>query len=155
VPVGIAEIFATSHRLPSLNATSTASQGDCECMVVRNRKGFIALALESGSHIVPCYCFGNTQIFTTLPSGNSFLEYISRVLRTSIIVFWGRWWLPIPHRVPLLTVIGKPIKCPKVTNPSAELINEYHERYLQATRDIYEKYRNMYGWSNRPLIFKR
>lgn len=100
------------------------------------------------------YTFGNSQLFSTLPE-NNILETISRALRMSLIVFWGRLGLPIPRRVPLLTVIGKPIPCPKMPSPSPELVNAYHEKYLQATRDIYETYRNTMGWSNRPLVFKR
>eukprot|EP01036_Dinobryon_divergens_P031572 gene31572-40998_t len=68
-----------------------------------------------------------------------------RRYQMSLIVFWGRLGLPIPRRVPLLTVIGKPIPCPKMPSPSPELMNAYHEKYLQATRDIYETYRNTMG----------
>ena len=100
------------------------------------------------------YTFGNSQLFSTLPE-NNILEMVSRALRMSLIVFWGRLGLPIPRRVPLLTVIGKPIHCPMTPFPSPELVNAYHEQYLQATRDIYETYRNTMGWSNRPLVFKR
>ena len=100
------------------------------------------------------YTFGNSQLFSTLPE-NNVLERVSRKLRLSLVVFWGRLGLPIPRRVPLLTVIGKPIPCPKTPSPSPELVNAYHEKYLQATRDIYETYRNTMGWCNRPLEFKR
>jgi len=35
------------------------------------------------------------------------LEGLSRLLRVSICVFWGRWGLPIPYRVPILGVLGE------------------------------------------------
>jgi 2-acylglycerol O-acyltransferase 2 len=133
---------------------------DTEVMTVRQRKGFVKIALETGVPIVPCYCFGNTQIFDTPHAATSgatdtALARLSRYLRTSLVVFWGRFGLPIPFRVPLLTVIGRPIPCPKVDAPSPELVNEYHDVYLRETKRIYDKYRNCYGWDDRPLVFKR
>ena len=147
IPGGIAEMFEAGRDRST------------EVMTVRQRKGFVRIALETGAQIVPCYCFGNSQVFyTPATDGNnahSLLARCSRALRTSLVVFWGRWGLPVPLRVPLLTVIGTPIPCPKVDEPSPELVNEYHDLYLRETRRIYEKYRNTYGWKDKPLVFKR
>ena len=55
----------------------------------------------------------------------------------------------------MLTVIGRPIPCPKVQDPSPELINEYFNTYLIETKRIYDTYRNMYGWQNKSLTLKR
>jgi 2-acylglycerol O-acyltransferase 2 len=146
IPGGIAEMFEAGRGRSE------------EVMRVRQRKGFVRLALETGAQIVPCYCFGNSQVFDTPAAGGgapSLLARCSRALRTSLVVFWGRWGLPVPHRVPLLTVIGTPIPCPQVDEPSPELVNEYHDLYLRETRRIYEKYRNAYGWKDKPLVFKR
>lgn len=139
IPGGIAEMFTTND--------------DHEVMMVKERKGFVAIALETGSQIVPCYCFGNSQLFWL--GSNRVLEYLSRVFRMSLIIFWGRYGLPVPNRKPLLTVVGKPIIVPKVENPSPELINDYHEQYLRETRRIYDQYKNAYNWQDRKLVFKR
>jgi 2-acylglycerol O-acyltransferase 2 len=138
VPGGIAEM----HYAARVNE---------EVMVVNNRKGFIKIALQCGAQIFPCYCFGNSKVFSSY--SNKFLESLSRKLRTSFIFFWGRWGLPFPLRVPLLTVIGRPLQCPKVINPTAELVNEYHMLYLKETKRIYQKYRNTYSWQEKPLQF--
>ena len=136
---------------------------------MRDRKGFVKLALQTGAQIVPCYCFGNSQIFDTpfnsssdsALGGGSWVARLSRRLRAALVVFWGRYGLPIPFRAPLLTVIGRPIPVPKVSGadassePSAELVNEYHDLYLRETRRIYDKYKNCYGWQHKPLVFKR
>ena len=139
IPGGIAEMFVVNPKE--------------EVMMVQNRKGFISIALETGTQIIPCYCFGNTQTFRCY--SNSWLEAFSRKFQASIILFWGRWGTPVPFRSPILTVMGRPILCPKVEKPSTELINEYHELYLRETRRIYDTYKNTYEWQSRPLIFKR
>jgi 2-acylglycerol O-acyltransferase 2 len=111
VPGGISEMFVCSHG------------NESETLVVRNRKGFVKIALEHGVQIVPCYCFGNSQTFT---SGSGYilliklgdyvvkfcitgaiLRSISRLFKTSLVIFWGRYGLPLPHKIPLLNVIGR------------------------------------------------
>jgi acyl carrier protein len=42
--------------------------------------------------------------------------------------------------VPVLSVIGKPISCPAIVNPSSEIVHEYHEKYLCASRKIFDHY---------------
>ena len=48
---------------------------------------------------------------------------VSRFLRTSITVFWGRWCLPLPHRVPVTMARGKPIHVlERIKDPSKEQV---------------------------------
>lgn len=83
---------------------------------------------------------------------------------------WGRRWrlalgkchnawspLPIPHTVPLMMAVGKPIPVPRQLDPrdpafEAELA-ALHERVVAAVQDLYERRRAMYAdsWAERPL----
>ena len=36
---------------------------DKEIIKLRDRKGFVRLAVEAGADLVPCYHFGNSQLF--------------------------------------------------------------------------------------------
>lgn len=47
---------------------------------------------------------GAAQIFSVLG-----FPWLSRVIRATVVVFWGRWGLPIPRRLPLMTCVGEPI----------------------------------------------
>lgn len=161
VPGGIAEMFTCTTN-------SGNNNGGEEVLVVKSRKGFVKIALQTGAQIIPCYCFGNSKLFHT-PHGNgddngkgkgagglsSSLASLSRSLRMSIILFWGRWGLPVPLRVPLLTVVGRPIQCPQMTEPSPEMVNEYHNIYMRETKRIFEKYKNAYGWKEKQLVFAK
>ena len=40
-------------------------------------------------------------------TGNAWL---SRTLRMTVIYFWGRWYLPVPNRPSVVTVVGAPIQ---------------------------------------------
>lgn len=109
IPGGIAEMFEVDNTPP---------HDEYEVLHIHNRKGFIKLALQTGAQIIPCYCFGNTQVFHTMKT--DFQQWISRQLGIPLIWFWGVYGLPIPLRKPLLNVIGRPIVCPKITSPSSE-----------------------------------
>ena len=41
-------------------------------------------------------------------------------------------------------LVGKPIPVPKVENPSSELIDEYHQRFHEALRTLFEENKRMY-----------
>lgn len=42
--------------------------------------------------------FGNSETFKRVPLP-AVLENLSRVLKASLVLFWGRWGLPIPFKV--------------------------------------------------------
>lgn len=37
--------------------------------------------------------------------------------------------------------VGKPIEVPRVESPSAELVDEYHEKFFKALYDLFEEYK--------------
>lgn len=78
---GIAELFKTCRTE--------------ERLYLKNRKGFIKLALTEGVDIVPAYLFGNSSILSVLNHGP--LASLSRKLQASLTLFWGKFYLPIPR----------------------------------------------------------
>lgn len=38
-------------------------QPDCETVFLQKRRGFIRLAMQTGSHVVPCFAFGQTGTY--------------------------------------------------------------------------------------------
>ncbi|CAM9759799.1 unnamed protein product, partial [Hapterophycus canaliculatus] len=80
----------------------------------RGRKGFVKLSLRMGTTLVPCYMFGNTRLFRSWHDPYGILRALSRKLGFGLLLVWGRLLLPVIRRQPLLAVIGRPIKTPKV-----------------------------------------
>lgn len=37
--------------------------------------------------------------------------------------------------------MGRPIDVPKVENPSAELIDQYHEKFYQSLRELFDNHK--------------
>lgn len=138
VPDGIAGIFATSSEI--------------ERVAVAKRRGAARLALELGVTVHPAFLLGNSRCFDVLPSGR--LERLSRALRVSLMVFWGRAYLPIPRRQPIVFTFGEPVRVETIAaTPTDEQVAQVHERILQELRMTYKLVAPAYGWEGRPLEF--
>jgi hypothetical protein len=80
-------------------------------LYLKNRKGFIKLALETGSPIVPVFCFNLDGSFGYWVPRGRMIEKLSRSLGFAPLVYWGRWFIPfgipIPRKIHIVIGPGK------------------------------------------------
>lgn len=140
--------------LPDGIAGAFHSKREEECVYFETRKGFIELALKQGSTLVPMYCFGHSQLYDVYPSPKSWLARASRRWKFSLIFFWGEWWMPpLPRRVPLLVVTGKPMQLEKTPDPSKEFVAQVHAAFKERLLTLYYTHRDKVpGYENKKLI---
>lgn len=141
VPGGIAEIFEGYPK---------AGVGPHEeCAVVR--KGFLRLCARHNVPVIPVYAFGATKMFHRLhlPA----LERLSRLLRTSLVIFFGVWGLPIPFRQRLSYVVGDPILPKPMSGDDAmeQQVDDMHARFCNELMRIFERHKEAYGWGHKSL----
>uniref|UniRef100_A0A914EL73 Acyltransferase n=1 Tax=Acrobeloides nanus TaxID=290746 RepID=A0A914EL73_9BILA len=125
-------------------------------LTLNNRRGFCKFALRFGTDLVPAYSFGENDVFAQVaenPRGTRLRKFQSRIkklvgfcpplfigaslLKSTIGIF--------PRRVPITTVIGKPIPVEKVSEPSQKEIDELHARYCDALVELFESNKTKYG----------
>eukprot|EP00775_Hariotina_reticulata_P011662 gene11662-11805_t len=128
-----------------------------ERIMLRRRKGFVRVAVETGTSIVPVYHFGCTQALDAWPQSAAGL---SRKYRVSLGVPVGRWGLtPVPHPAPMFRVSGAPIAVPRI-DPAADpeafkkAVDEVHAQVVTAVQELYDRHRTQYGWEQRPLVIE-
>ncbi|XP_032681288.1 2-acylglycerol O-acyltransferase 1-like isoform X2 [Odontomachus brunneus] len=121
--------------------------------IVKRRKGFIKLALQHGTTLVPVFTFGETDLFNQLhqKEGSFFRRFRDYIFKLKLIptIFWGRGYFQysfglIPNRTPITVVVGGPIELPKIAEPTAEQINEYHEKFIQQLIKLFETHKYSY-----------
>jgi hypothetical protein len=126
---------------------------DAEVLKLRSRKGFVRLALEHGTDILPTYLFGNSAI---LDFGPRWLQQASRRWRASFGLMYGPWGLPLPRRVPIFMAVGAPVSAGPAmapTDPRFEArVDEIHAAVCLEIARVYYRWRAEYGWADRPLI---
>lgn len=135
---GIAELFLTDDKE--------------ERLYINKRKGFIKVALQSGTAIIPLYLFGNT---TTLKvAKGKMIAKLARSLGISLTWFWGVMGTFVPFPKKLVVVVGKPMELPQIDSPSQEDIDKYHQQYVEEVKrifDTYKKYNSDYA--GKELLF--
>lgn len=143
---GVREVFETNE--------------EHECILLKERIGMIKLAIRTGADICPCYMFGNTHALSCWAGEGvglrGMLESISRKVGFALIIIYGRFGLPIPYRVPILGVMGKPIptKQMQCEEPTMEQINEIQQELLEEMQSLFERYKGLYGWEETDLVIK-
>ncbi|KAI9006090.1 diacylglycerol acyltransferase [Gaertneriomyces semiglobifer] len=119
-------------------------------IILNKRKGFIKLAIQTGSSLVPTYTFGENDMFYQVTKESfPFLYEIQQELRKyltfALPIYWGRYGLLFPRRVRLTTVVGRPIHVPQNPEPSREEVDKVHAEYTQALVELYTEWKGDYG----------
>jgi hypothetical protein len=76
-----------------------------ERVVLRKRFGFVKLAMEHGTPLVPTYVFGSSDLYYTSRLLHGARMAVVKSLRIAIPVYWGGWGFfayPSPKGFPLL-----------------------------------------------------
>ena len=129
-------------------------------LVLRRRKGFVKIALETGASLVPVISFGDPETFRTvnqLPSASPVRRFQVLVEKTfgftlpfafgmGLFLPWGL----LPYPVPLNVVIGAPLAVPKFDGATdgaefAALVDKYHGQYLAAVQKLYDNHKEKFA----------
>lgn len=126
-------------------AESLATENGKDKVVLKDRKGFVRLALSYGTPLVPVYGFGIPELYTTFYHPfKGFRKWLSKNFGVAIPLFHGRYFSPLPHQKPVKVLIGAPIEVPKPKTPGEKpdpaLVDEYHQKYLDALTALYDKH---------------
>lgn len=122
--------------------------------VLKNRKGFARIALQTGAPIVPVLSFGENEIYEVIDYqagslGRLIHDIIKWFTNVSLAHYNGRGYFQynyglIPRRRPITTVIGAPIPVHKTPNPTDEDINRTHAIFCTQLNELFETHKGKY-----------
>ncbi|XP_054430182.1 diacylglycerol O-acyltransferase 2-like protein 6 [Pteronotus mesoamericanus] len=131
------------------------SQPGISTIFLRQRKGFVKMALKTGAYLVPSYSFGENDVFNQekFPEGTwmRFLQTLcKRIMGLSFCTFHGRGltresWGFLPFNRPITTVVGEPLPIPKINKPDEKTVDKYHALYISALRKLFDQHKVQYG----------
>ncbi|XP_012683166.1 diacylglycerol O-acyltransferase 2 [Clupea harengus] len=125
-------------------------------VTLKNRKGFVKLALQQGADLVPVYSFGENEVYKQLLfEEGSWWRFAQRRLQKILgfapCVFHGcglfssESWGLVPYCKPITTVVGEPITVPKFEDPSQDVVDMYHAMYTKSLKDLFDNYKTKFG----------
>ncbi|KAI9168142.1 diacylglycerol O-acyltransferase 1 [Blastocladiella emersonii ATCC 22665] len=119
-------------------------------LVLRKRKGFVRLALDTGSSMVPVVSFGETELFNQYqPAPGSVAHCVQRSMKAAmgwtLPLCYGRFGSWLPFRKPVTTVVGEPIHVPHVPNPPRELVEYFHDVYMRKLTELWHAHVDLYA----------
>ena len=122
-------------------------------LFLQNRKGFIKLALSTGSPIVPVFGFHLDGTFSYWFPRGVLIEKLSRTIGFLPMIYFGRFGIPygIPHPRKLTVVIGSPIDVPKVVDVTSDKVDEYHQLFLVELGKLFERHKCSEGYGDKSL----
>ena len=146
-------------------AEARETQPDHVKIVLKNRYGFVRMALKTGSFLVPVFTFGENELYSkevySIYREVNLLFKMDRELSKNFLKFayWKRIFyemfnhmkfvlisLLVPwKRTPLTTVVGKPIKVNnKIENPSDDEIKDLHQIYMSELEKLFQENKEKY-----------
>lgn len=124
-------------------------------LLLRNRKGFVRLALMHGADLVPIFSFGENDLYDQVENSpgswlRSIQNRLQKMMGISLPLFHGRGVFQynfglLPYRRPITTVVGKPIRVQKIQNPSQEEVDTLHQHYIKELCDLFEAHKLKYN----------
>lgn len=122
--------------------------------VLKNRKGFVKIALKTGASLVPAISFGENNVYDLVQykpgsKGWFFQRTFKQYTKVAPIFFNGRGFMQynfglIPKRHPITTVIGAPIHLEKNPNPTNEDVNRVHRIFCSKLNELFEAHKSKY-----------
>ena len=143
-----------------------ARPGRAELTLLR-RRGFVREAIKAGASLVPCFCFGENDLFEQLPNPEgSAVRKVQDWFKANFSfappLFHGRGVFTynyglMPRRRPVTLVVGAPIKCPHDANPSNEMLARVHKQYVDELQALHDTHKHSFGGAAErlePMLIK-
>ena len=119
--------------------------------IFTKHKGYIKLALRTGSSILPVYALGQSRVlsFWGFPQ-------LSRRLRVSLGLWWGRFGLPcLPRKEDIVMVVCPPIDVGEArSEPTQQEIDAVFEKVARSLKKAHDETKaGVEGWERSEMVF--
>lgn len=126
-----------------------ARSSEMRC-ILKERKGFVKIALQHGATLVPCVAYEENSSYNILQfEEGSFmrkLQYLlQKKLRFSLPFFWGNMVPTQPLRKELSMYVGGGLDCERIESPTQEDIDRKHAEYCEALERLFDDYKEHAG----------
>lgn len=150
--MGRAVTIVVGGARESLEATPGAMR-----LILKERKGFIKLAVRTGADLVPVLAFGENDLYDQMnPRSHPWLHtiqmFVLRVWKFTLPFLHGRGIFNydvglMPYRRPLHIVVGAPIHVAQATGGVVDPaeVDRLHGLYVEELQNIWDRYKDVFA----------
>jgi 2-acylglycerol O-acyltransferase 2 len=124
-------------------------------LMVKDRKGFVKLALRTGADLVPVLAFGENDLYAHIDSGKyPLVQKVQQLVKNAtgwempLFVgqgFWNGSWGLLPYRTPIDVVVGRPVDVGgKMEIPSIVEIDRVHGLYVEELERMWKEWKGKF-----------
>lgn len=124
-------------------------------LILKERKGFVKIAVRTGADLVPVLAFGENNLYDQLhpnehPMVHKIQMFILKVWKFTLPFLHGRGIFNydvglMPYRRPLNIVVGAPIKVKQSNSVDQEEINRLHDLYVTELEKLWDRYKDEFS----------
>lgn len=124
-------------------------------LILKERKGFIKLAVRTGADLVPVLCFGENELYDQLqpndhPTVHKLQIFVLKVWKFTLPFLHGRGIFNydvglMPYRHPLNIVVGAPIKVAQSGYLDNAEIDRLHDLYVAELEKLWDRYKDEFA----------
>ncbi|CAJ2513872.1 Uu.00g019910.m01.CDS01 [Anthostomella pinea] len=128
-------------------------------LILKERKGFIKVAVRCGADLVPVLAFGENNLYDQLrpkehPVVHKIQMFVLKVWKFTLPFLHGRGVFNydvglMPYRRPLNIVVGAPIKVRQSNTVETEEINRLHGLYVAELEKLWDTYKDEFALDRR------
>lgn len=119
-------------------------------IVLKERKGFVKLAMQQGAQLVPVYAFGETSLYHHHQIGIGFRKWLQKRFGVAVPLVSGQYGM-MPYRKPVTLVFGAPIQVTLNADPSGKELDKVHQQYMQALQELFDEHKASLGYGDCEL----
>lgn len=126
--------------------------GRKEVRVYTKHKGFIRVAIEHGTPLVPVLSFKEGELMDNVKAPMLQRWFVKNLAFPFPYFPYGRGFLPIPRKVDTTVVVGAPIRVQKIASPTADDVDKVHVQYFAALEEMFHKYKDEANCADYKLV---
>ncbi|TYZ63597.1 hypothetical protein PybrP1_004807 [[Pythium] brassicae (nom. inval.)] len=126
--------------------------GRNEVRVYTKHKGFIRVAIEHGTPLVPMLSFKEGELMDNVKAPLVQRWFIKNLAFPFPYFPYGRGFLPIPRKVNATIVVGAAIPVAKIESPTAEDVDKVHAQYFAALEEMFHTHKADAGCADYKLV---
>lgn len=101
--------------------------------------GFVRQAIEHGVPLLPCYLFGENQIFTVSDAARALARFTHETFGMPLLAVTNRYGIPlVPNPTTIYIKSGRPVEVgPPTANPSEERVRAVFDEYVKSLLELF------------------